>query len=71
MMTKKELSKETKKTDVSRRNFLTAAAVTAGAATLGFPAVLKAQGPISMRWQSTCSGLSHALQHRALRESSG
>ena len=53
-MTKKELSKDTKKTGVSRRNFLTAAAaVTAGAATLGFPSVLKAQGPISMRWQST------------------
>ena len=27
--------------------------MTAGAATLGFPSVLKAQGPISMRWQST------------------
>ncbi len=51
-MTKKVLGKETK--GVSRRNFLTAAAaVTAGAATLGFPSVLKAQGPISMRWQST------------------
>jgi len=51
-MTKKELGKETK--GVSRRNFLTAAAaVTAGAATLGFPSVLKAQGPITMRWQST------------------
>ena len=53
-MTKKESSKETKKAGVSRRNFLTAAAaVTAGAATLGFPSVLKAQGPINMRWQST------------------
>jgi TRAP-type mannitol/chloroaromatic compound transport system substrate-binding protein len=52
-MTKKESSKETKG-GVSRRNFLTAAAaVTAGAATLGFPSVLKAQGPITMRWQST------------------
>ena len=51
-MIKKVLSKETK--GVSRRNFLTAAAaVTAGAATLGFPTILKAQGPISMRWQST------------------
>jgi TRAP-type mannitol/chloroaromatic compound transport system substrate-binding protein len=38
----------------SRRKFLTgAAAATAGAATLGFPAIVKAQGPISMRWQST------------------
>ena len=51
-MMKKVLGKETK--GVSRRNFLTAAAaVTAGAATLGFPSILKAQGPISMRWQST------------------
>jgi TRAP-type mannitol/chloroaromatic compound transport system substrate-binding protein len=53
-MMKKESSKDTKKAGVSRRNFLTAAAaVTAGAATLGFPSVLKAQGPINMRWQST------------------
>jgi len=38
----------------SRRKFLTgAAAATAGAATLGFPTIVKAQGPISMRWQST------------------
>src|SRR6267378_1219997 len=37
-----------------RRKFLTgAAAVATGAATLGFPAIVKAQGPISMRWQST------------------
>jgi len=38
----------------TRRKFLTgAAAATAGAATLGFPTIVKAQGPISMRWQST------------------
>ena len=38
----------------SRRKFLTgAAAATAGAAALGFPMIAKAQGPISMRWQST------------------
>jgi TRAP-type mannitol/chloroaromatic compound transport system substrate-binding protein/TRAP-type mannitol/chloroaromatic compound transport system permease small subunit len=38
----------------SRRTFLTGAAITAaGAATLGVPAVAKAQGPITMRWQST------------------
>src|SRR5437899_11615138 len=38
----------------SRRKFLTgAAAAAAGAATLGFPAIVKAQGPISLRWQST------------------
>jgi TRAP-type mannitol/chloroaromatic compound transport system substrate-binding protein len=42
--------------EASRRRFLTGAAVAAtatGAAALGFPAVVKAQGPISMRWQST------------------
>ena len=38
----------------ARRKFLTgAAAATAGAATLGFPTIVKAQGPITMRWQST------------------
>src|SRR5467141_1019490 len=38
----------------SRRKFLTGAAAAAtGAATLGFRAMVKAQGPISMRWQST------------------
>jgi len=36
----------------SRRKFLSGAAV-AGAATLVAPTVLKAQGPITMRWQST------------------
>src|SRR6188472_2973514 len=41
-------------TKTSRRRFLTAAAATtAGVATLGAPSVVKAQGPISMRWQST------------------
>src|SRR5438094_7821406 len=38
----------------ARRKFLRGAAAAAtGAATLGFPMVAKAQGPISMRWQST------------------
>ncbi len=40
----------------SRRSFLKKAAVAAGAAaasTVGFPMVAKAQGPITMRWQST------------------
>src|SRR5437763_7964268 len=37
----------------SRRRFLTGAAAATGAATLGFPAIVNAQGPISMRWQST------------------
>jgi TRAP-type mannitol/chloroaromatic compound transport system substrate-binding protein len=42
------------KSAASRRKFLSgAAAATAGAATLGFPMIAKAQGPISMRWQST------------------
>src|SRR6266851_1111369 len=49
------MSKEQfKKPAASRRKFLAgAAAATAGVATLGFPMVAKAQGPISMRWQST------------------
>src|SRR6266404_4590755 len=38
----------------SRRKFLTGAAAAAtGAVAVGFPAIVKAQGPISMRWQST------------------
>ena len=37
----------------ARRKFLKGAAVAAGAAALGFPNIVKAQGPISMRWQST------------------
>ncbi len=41
-------------TETSRRKFLRGAAVAAtGAAALGFPTVAKAQGPITMRWQST------------------
>jgi len=41
-------------TETPRRKFLRGAALAAtGAATLGFPMVAKAQGPISMRWQST------------------
>jgi TRAP-type mannitol/chloroaromatic compound transport system substrate-binding protein len=40
--------------DATRRRFLRGAAVAAaGAAALGFPNVVKAQGPMSMRWQST------------------
>lgn len=39
---------------ISRRKFLGAAAASAtGAAALGFPAVVKAQAPISLRFQST------------------
>jgi len=37
----------------SRRKFLRGAAAATGAATLGFPMIAKAQGPITMRWQST------------------
>src|SRR4249919_2220415 len=43
----------TQQSKASRRKFLTGAAAATGAATLGFPSVVKAQGPISMRWQST------------------
>ena len=40
--------------EAPRRRFLKgAAAAAAGVAALGFPNVVKAQGPISMRWQST------------------
>jgi TRAP-type mannitol/chloroaromatic compound transport system substrate-binding protein len=50
----KKATKEKAQKGISRRRFL-ASAVAAGAAatTMGFPAVIKAQGPISMRWQST------------------
>jgi TRAP-type mannitol/chloroaromatic compound transport system substrate-binding protein len=48
------MSNQKDKPVASRRKFLSgAAAATAGAATLGFPMIAKAQGPISMRWQST------------------
>jgi TRAP-type mannitol/chloroaromatic compound transport system substrate-binding protein len=39
--------------NLSRRKFLRTGALAAGAATLAAPNVVKAQGPISMRWQST------------------
>ena len=48
------MSNQKEKSVASRRKFLSGAAVaTAGAATLGFPMIAKAQGPISMRFQST------------------
>src|SRR5881409_2613370 len=48
------MSNQPAATEPSRRRFLTGVAVAAtGAAALGFPRVAKAQGPISMRWQST------------------
>jgi TRAP-type mannitol/chloroaromatic compound transport system substrate-binding protein len=37
----------------SRRKFLAGAAAATAGATLGFPAIVKAQGAVSMRWQST------------------
>ncbi|HEV8532967.1 MAG TPA: C4-dicarboxylate ABC transporter [Methylomirabilota bacterium] len=41
-------------TESPRRRFLKGAAMAAaGTAALGFPTVVKAQGPITMRWQST------------------
>jgi len=54
MKEKKDVQPDSKK--ISRRSMLkgvVAAAGAAGAATLGFPTIVKAQGPISMRWQST------------------
>ncbi len=52
-MKEREVDRE-KGQGISRRHLLKAAAVAAGgAATLGFPMVAKAQGPITMRWQST------------------
>jgi TRAP-type mannitol/chloroaromatic compound transport system substrate-binding protein len=39
--------------NVTRRRFLRSTALAAGAASLAAPSVVKAQGPISMRWQST------------------
>jgi TRAP-type mannitol/chloroaromatic compound transport system substrate-binding protein len=48
------MSKETSnKAAATRRKFLTGASIAAGASALGFPAIVKAQGPITMRWQST------------------
>lgn len=53
-MTKKETGEDAKKACVSRRKFLTGAAVaTAGAAALGFPSIARSAGPVAMRWQST------------------
>jgi TRAP-type mannitol/chloroaromatic compound transport system substrate-binding protein len=38
---------------ISRRNVLKAAMAAGGAVALGFPAIVKAQGQTTMRWQST------------------
>jgi TRAP-type mannitol/chloroaromatic compound transport system substrate-binding protein len=46
--------RKTKTTKASRREFLTKTAVAAaGVATLAAPSIVKAQGPVTMRWQST------------------
>jgi TRAP-type mannitol/chloroaromatic compound transport system substrate-binding protein len=47
------MSNASKQAAPSRRKFLASASAAAGAATLGFPAIVKAQGPVTMRWQST------------------
>jgi TRAP-type mannitol/chloroaromatic compound transport system substrate-binding protein len=47
------MSNEQAKPEVSRRKFLRGAAAAGGTAALGFPMIVKAQGPISMRFQST------------------
>ena len=43
----------TQEKQISRRKFLSGAAAAGGTAALAFPMIAKAQGPISMRWQST------------------
>jgi TRAP-type mannitol/chloroaromatic compound transport system substrate-binding protein len=45
--------KITIKDNPSRRKFMTATAVAAAAVTVAAPTIVSAQGPISMRWQST------------------
>ena len=48
------MSTQQPKSTPSRRKFLAGAAAAAtGATALGFPAIVKAQGPVSFRWQST------------------
>jgi TRAP-type mannitol/chloroaromatic compound transport system substrate-binding protein len=44
---------KTAKAAPDRRRFLAASLATAAAATVAAPSVVKAQGPITMRWQST------------------
>jgi TRAP-type mannitol/chloroaromatic compound transport system substrate-binding protein len=53
-MKERKADRQEKSNGISRRAVLKGGAVAAtGAATLGFPTIAKAQGPISMRWQST------------------
>jgi len=49
-MTKDEIKRSS---PASRRKFLAGAAAATAGATLGFPAIVKAQGPVNFRWQST------------------
>jgi TRAP-type mannitol/chloroaromatic compound transport system substrate-binding protein len=44
---------EARQESVNRRKFLRGAAIATAAATVAAPSVVSAQGPISMRWQST------------------
>jgi TRAP-type mannitol/chloroaromatic compound transport system substrate-binding protein len=46
------MSEQQPQSTAPRRRFLKSAAAATGAAAVGFPMVAKAQGPISMRWQS-------------------
>jgi TRAP-type mannitol/chloroaromatic compound transport system substrate-binding protein len=52
-MTDEKKIEEQKTQRISRRNVLRAAVAAGGAAALGFPAIVKAQGVTTMRWQST------------------
>jgi len=47
------MSKEQARPETSRRKFLRGATAAGGVAALGFPMIVKAQGPISFRFQST------------------
>ena len=52
-MSEQKQAEEQSAKKVSRRNVLKAAVAAGGAAVLGFPNIVKAQGVTSMRWQST------------------
>ena len=52
-MTDEKKIEEQKTQRISRRNVLKAAVAAGGAAALGFPAIVHAQGVTTMRWQST------------------
>jgi TRAP-type mannitol/chloroaromatic compound transport system substrate-binding protein len=47
------MTKDTQSSTATRRKFLGGAAMATAAAAVTAPSVVKAQGPISMRWQST------------------